>query len=108
MEYADSVAQVRNGRFSATILVWPAAGRQAPDTPPKSGHSLKGKLKTEILDATELALSLLRSISFRERACAPDQEIVRTDHPATRFERSANPGMVMNNLVGKNQNLDPH
>jgi hypothetical protein len=43
---------------------------------------------------------LLTSMSFSERLRTPNQEIVRADHPATRFELSADL-MLKNGFVGK-------
>ena len=60
----------------------------------------------EILDATELIGVVGHEREFQTTGVRRDEEIVRADHRSSRFERSADLGIVKGGFVGKVQNLD--
>jgi hypothetical protein len=60
----------------------------------------------EVFDATELPGIVGHERDLERTGMRRDEEIVRADHRSTRFERSANLGMVDGCFVRKVQNLD--
>jgi hypothetical protein len=58
------------------------------------------------LDATELPGVIGHEREFQTTGVRRDEEIVRADHRSSRFERSADLGIVKGRFIGKVQNLD--
>jgi len=62
---------------------------------------LRPVFNDEILDATELAGIVGHERQFQGTGVRRNEEIVRADHGSTRFERSADLGIVKSRFVGK-------